>query len=739
MRRMNWGLVVLLLAAVTTVVGVSQATLADCTPCEHGDPKDLVVSGAPDSGADGTYEFDEYDDNNYPMYDGPGSWHIKFFDYMSPPAWSIMDSHVLKYNAEDSSCFPPASGWIVRYGGDPTSISITGGGCPPPPPVGVTIDPTSGLTTTEAGGTGTFTVVLDGRPSASVTLNLASSNTAEGTVSPATLTFATYNWDTPQTVTITGVDDGVDDGDIAYTIVTDPVTSADANYDGLDPDDVSVTNTDDDEVGINVSPTSGLTTTEAGGTDTFSVVLGSQPSDTVTIGASSNNTDEGTVAPGTLTFGVGNWNEPQTVTITGVDDDFDDGDVAYTIVTGDPTSNDAAYNALGADDVDDVSATNTDDDTRGVVVSPTSGLTTTEAGGTATFTVVLDSEPILNGPARPAWSGVSIEISSSNAAEGTVEPDALVFTAENWDTPQTVTVTGVDDDYDDGDVGYTIVTGKAVGGDYDGLDVNDVLVTNVDDDTRGISVTPTLGLATTEAGGAATFTVVLDSKPILHACAGSGDKAWGGVTIDLSSSNPAEGAVEPTALVFTEENWDTPQTVTVTGVDDFDFDGDVGYTIVTEPAIGGDYDGLNASDVAVTNRDDEFAVIVPTGEAGPEAFLDTLLPLGEGETPAMAGDKPLVASYVVGDLITGSCQTLGLGGNPTSDGYIHLYLYSVDVTMEPETLVLIAHWAAEFNWDTLEFEFSYDTSGLTPGYYDLRLSFHNGLSETFRVEVTPAV
>ena len=52
--------------------------------------------------------------------------------------------------------------------------------------------------------------------------------TTEGTVSPATLTFTPANWNTAQTVTVTGVDDAVDDGDIAYTIVTAPATSSDA-------------------------------------------------------------------------------------------------------------------------------------------------------------------------------------------------------------------------------------------------------------------------------------------------------------------------------------------------------------------------------------------------------------------------------------------------------------------------------------------------------------------------------
>ena len=97
---------------------------------------------------------------------------------------------------------------------------------------GITVTPTSGLTTTEAGGTATFTVVLNTQPTANVTIGLSSSDTTEGTVGPASLTFTTANWNTPQTVTVTGVNDDVDDGDVAYTIVTAAATSSDSNYSG---------------------------------------------------------------------------------------------------------------------------------------------------------------------------------------------------------------------------------------------------------------------------------------------------------------------------------------------------------------------------------------------------------------------------------------------------------------------------------------------------------------------------
>ena len=64
--------------------------------------------------------------------------------------------------------------------------------------------------------------------------------------------------------------------------------------------------------------------------------------------------------------------------------------------------------------------------------------------------------------------------------------------------------------------------------------------------------------------------------------------------------------MSPTELTFTSENWDTPQTVTVTGEDDADMDGDILYTILTAPAEGDlDYSGLDANDVSVTNIDDD--------------------------------------------------------------------------------------------------------------------------------------
>ncbi len=225
---------------------------------------------------------------------------------------------------------------------------------------GITVTPTSGLITTEAGGTATFTVVLDSQPTSDVTIPISSSNTAEGTVSTASLVFTTANWFTPKLVTVTGVDDPFIDGDIAYTIITGAATSSDAKYAGRNAANVSVVNLNNDFAGYTVTPTTGLTTTEAGGTATFSIVLISPPSSNVRIPLSSSNLAEGTVAPAFLLFTTSNWQTAQTVTITGADDAVVDGNIAYTIVTGAAISGDSGYSGLNPADV---SVTNLNNDT----------------------------------------------------------------------------------------------------------------------------------------------------------------------------------------------------------------------------------------------------------------------------------------------------------------------------------------------------------------------------------------
>ncbi len=111
---------------------------------------------------------------------------------------------------------------------------------------GITVSPVTGLTVTEAGGTATFSVVLDAAPTANVTIALSVSDSTEGSLSAASLTFTTANWATPQVVTVTGVDDTFVDGSVAFTILTAAAVSSDGSYSGLNAADVGATNTDND-------------------------------------------------------------------------------------------------------------------------------------------------------------------------------------------------------------------------------------------------------------------------------------------------------------------------------------------------------------------------------------------------------------------------------------------------------------------------------------------------------------
>ena len=112
---------------------------------------------------------------------------------------------------------------------------------------GILVTPTSGLTTRESGTTATFEVRLDSRPSANVTIAVQSMDTTEGTVDKSVLTFTPDDWDSSQTVTVTGVDDTVRDSHVTYNVQLAPAQSGDDAYAGMDADDVEVTNQDDEK------------------------------------------------------------------------------------------------------------------------------------------------------------------------------------------------------------------------------------------------------------------------------------------------------------------------------------------------------------------------------------------------------------------------------------------------------------------------------------------------------------
>ncbi|MFT5325738.1 MAG: hypothetical protein ACI8P0_003610, partial [Planctomycetaceae bacterium] len=174
--------------------------------------------------------------------------------------------------------------------------------------------------------------------------------------------------------------------------------------------------------------------------------------------------------------------------------DFDqDGDPDLAVAKGvsnqaailDNTLTEGAYRVILSGDGDEtVSNLNfiAQDGFPGVLVTESAGTTiVSESISTDSFDVVLTLQP---------GSDVVVQVVSGDTDEATVAPASLTFTSANWDTPQPVTVTGVDDDLIDGSQDSTITVSVVDGSSddaFDGLSTT-VTVSTVSDDVAGLTV-----------------------------------------------------------------------------------------------------------------------------------------------------------------------------------------------------------------------------------------------------------
>ena len=181
----------------------------------------------------------------------------------------------------------------------------------------------------------------DAEPATHVVFGVSSDDAGAATVTPAVLTFTSVNWNTPQALTITGIadDDLADETPTVTVTVTDG--SSDDNFDPLADLTVNVTVADNDSAGFTVSSATS-TITEGGAADSaITVVLDAQPATDVVFGVASDDTGAATVTPATLTFTNANWNTPQALTITPIDDvDTVDETPVITITVTDLSSDD---------------------------------------------------------------------------------------------------------------------------------------------------------------------------------------------------------------------------------------------------------------------------------------------------------------------------------------------------------------------------------------------------------------
>jgi hypothetical protein len=222
--------------------------------------------------------------------------------------------------------------------------------------------------------TQTLSVSFRYAPTSDVTVNLSVDDTDAGSINTNTLTFTPSNYDTPQLVTVS-VGSGTSAGILPFTVSL-TTTSDDVVYDGLS----------DQWAFESILEFAQLSKTEVtpgenGGTDTFTAYLGWEPTSDVVIDLASSNTDEATVSPASLTFTTANWDSPQTVTVTGVDDDTLSADSTSIVLSIDDAASEDSFD--NAPDLT-VVVTIVEDDAAGFTLSKNSA-TVDEDGGTDTF------------------------------------------------------------------------------------------------------------------------------------------------------------------------------------------------------------------------------------------------------------------------------------------------------------------------------------------------------------------
>ncbi|WP_077024935.1 beta strand repeat-containing protein [Fuerstiella marisgermanici] len=228
----------------------------------------------------------------------------------------------------------------------------------------------SDVTVDEDAGNATFTISLDNPLDIPVDIDVSyADGTAIGAADGTSADFAndvsTVRFEAGETddktITVAITDDDTVEGTQTFSAMLSTNTELGLRTVLLD-DTATGTITDNDTAGYSVSKTQ-TTLTEAGTSDTFDVVLTSQPLTDVTFEITSEDTSEAIVSHETLTFTPANWNESQTVTVTGVADSEIDGDKTTTITV----SVQAAESDVFFQDLDDsfITATTTDLDTGG--------------------------------------------------------------------------------------------------------------------------------------------------------------------------------------------------------------------------------------------------------------------------------------------------------------------------------------------------------------------------------------
>ena len=397
-------------------------------------------------------------------------------------------------------------------------------------PAGITLVESGGSTdVVEGSGSDSYTLVLDSVPTSDVNIAVtpdAETDLGAGAGTSVVLTFTAANALTPQTVTVTAVDDSDDEGAHTGTI-THSVSSSDTGYGGFSVTDVVAAVTDNDA--------------PAGGADDFAIAesnssgsvtgtyLDTHSSDDVREAISEElysgnkrsrlqHTWDFDVTGGDAvifhleafhnstaedfqfdysTDGGSSWMSLLTLTATTEDSQMVtmpsglSGSVVVRVVDSNRSRGESSADSVFIDQMYFESTSSTP--TPGITFVESGGSTeVAEGGATDSYTIALDTLPTAN---------VVVTVTPDSQIDlgaGDGVPVAITFTPANGLDAQTLVVIAVDDSDDEsahsGIISHSVASSDT---DYDGLPLANVSVSISDNDSSG-GTSLALGESTTD-------------------------------------------------------------------------------------------------------------------------------------------------------------------------------------------------------------------------------------------------
>ncbi len=453
----------------------------------------------------------------------------------------------------------------------------------------------------ENGGTTMLTATLDAASGLDVTVNLTYSGVAvNGTDYSGANSIVISAGSMSQSITLTGTDDASAEGD--ETVIVDITSVTNGIENGTQQ--VTAIVVDDDVPGVIITESGGSTdVTEGGTTDTYTVVLDTQPTNAVTIAIATGSQ----VDPITnLTFnptGANLWSTPQTVTVTATDDTVVEGNHTQTI-THTATSTDANYNGIT---IVDVTANIADNDidyaltTSGDVTEGNSGMQT------VTFTVTRSGDVSGTSSVDYAIAGTATDGTDYNNilvdGVGGTATGTINFAAT--DTTKTITVDVLGDGSFEGNEAIELTLSSPMAPGTATITDSPATITIINDDAPPNSA-PVNTVPTDPLTGETNTSIAVSGISIAD------DSAM--LTVMLAATNGTLTLSNTMGLTFTSGDGDADSTLAFSGslaeinaalsglsfTSTADFVGDASVQISTSDGVNTDADTVNITVTAAT-------------------------------------------------------------------------------------------------------------------------------------------